>query len=97
MEPSDLTELCENSLQIWKAIGKVSYDIKESEKQNFNLKRSIYFTAKIKKNGMITIDNVRRVRPGWGIKPKYFDEIIGKTVKRDIEPGEPVKWSDINE
>jgi pseudaminic acid synthase len=97
MEPSDLTELCENSLQIWKAIGKVSYEIKESEKQNLNLKRSIYFTSKIKKNGIITIDNVKRVRPGWGIEPKYFDEIIGKTVKRDVEPGEPVKWSDINE
>ncbi len=64
----------------------------ESENINRKFRRSIYFVRDLSKNHILTKTDIKRVRPGYGIDPKYFDQIIGKKLTRNAEFGEPVLW-----
>lgn len=97
MEPSDLKHLVNTSLETWKALGDVTYSLKKAENENKSFRRSLYFVKPLKKNEYINKSHIRRIRPGFGLKPIHFDDVIGKKVRRDIEFGEPVKWSDFDE
>lgn len=98
MEPKDLNDLSENLKNTWKAIGKVNYGLSSSEKGNVKFRKSIYFTKDIKSGETITKDHIKCVRPGYGMKPKYFKKLIGKQVTKDIDAFSPVekeiiRWS----
>lgn len=98
MEPKDLKVLSEDIRKAWKAIGTVNYGLSSSESGNIKFRKSIYFTQDIKSGQKITLDNIKCVRPGYGMKPKYFKELLGKEVLSDIEAFTPVlketvKWS----
>ena len=71
-----------------KALGKESYELTEKQKAGKAFSRSLYVAEDIKKGEVITEKNVRSVRPGFGLHPKYFSQILGKQVKRDLEKGE---------
>ncbi len=90
LEEKDLIELCELSKVAWDSLGEVDYSTKESEKINLKFRRSLYFIKDLKKGDIITKNDIRSIRPGFGISPKYFDEIIGKKVKKDVMYGTPV-------
>lgn len=90
MEPSDLKQLCESSEIAWIAQGKIDYSRKSSEKTNTKFRRSLYFVKNLKKGDLIKIDDVKSIRPGYGISPKYLDRVIGKITKEDVESGTPV-------
>ena len=90
LEEKDLIELCELSKVAWDSLGEVDYSTKESEKINLKFRRSLYFIKDLKKGDIITENDIRSIRPGFGISPKYFDEIIGKKVKKDVIYGTPV-------
>ena len=79
-----------------KEILKIDYNRKSSEKTNLKFRRSLYFVENIYKGEKITEKNVRSIRPGYGLSPKFYESIIGKTVNRDIEAGTPVKEKYIN-
>jgi len=96
LEPNELEELCQSSLTAWKAIGKVDYTRKSSETTNVKFRRSLYFIKNLKRGELISKDHVKSIRPGFGIAPKYIDQVIGKVAKRNIQIGTPVTIDYIN-
>ena len=79
------------------ALGKKTLDISKSSKKNLNSRRSIYVAKNLKKGETITKDNIKVVRPSFGLHPKYFEYIIGKKVNRKLNFGERFKLSYISE
>jgi N-acetylneuraminate synthase len=93
LEPSELKTLCEETKIAWESIGEVNYKRKGQEEANAVFRRSIYFSKDMKAGELISNKNIRRIRPGFGLEPKYFNEIMGKKVTADIECGDPVAWN----
>ena len=91
LEPSDLAALCRDSKTVWSALGCVDYGRKSSEVGNVMFRRSLYFTKDMDLGEEITFDCVRSVRPGYGLSPKFLDEIMGKKVACAIKKNTPVK------
>ncbi|KAB0287451.1 pseudaminic acid synthase [Vibrio fortis] len=90
LEPQELEALCNDTETAWQALGQVNYDRTEAEKGNVKFRRSLYVVKDIKAGQKVTPENVRSIRPGFGLAPKYYDEIMGKEVKEDISRGTPV-------
>ncbi len=84
LEPADLTALCRDSKTAWSALGQVDYGRKASEQGNVKFRRSLYFVKDMQAGDIITEDCVRSVRPGFGLAPKYLDEVIGKKARQNI-------------
>jgi len=97
IEPDDLTNLCKQTKDAWMSLGLPGYDRKSSEEGNVKFRRSLYFVKDIGVGEIITKEHIRRIRPGYGILPKYEQEIIGRTVNRDVTYGTAVKWELISE
>jgi len=93
LEPRDLEALVRGSRTAWEALGTVNYERKESEKGNVQFRRSLYTTQPIKRGELFTPDNVRSIRPGYGLAPKYFDSIIGRPSNIDLDAGAPIPES----
>jgi len=91
LEPDDLAALCRDSKTAWKALGGVDYGRKSSEQGNAQFRRSLYFVKDMKAGEVITQDTVRSVRPGFGMPPKFLENILGKAVVADISANTPVK------
>jgi len=91
LEPEDLAALCRDSKTAWQALGSVNYSRKSSEQGNAKFRRSLYFVKDLKAGDVITEDAVRSVRPGFGLAPKFYDEIIGKRVSVDVQKNKEVK------
>jgi len=92
LDGADLKQLCDNIRITFSSIGNVNYDKKESEKPNLKFRRSLYFVRDISKGELITKDVVKSIRPGYGVLPKYIEEVIGKVVICDIKKGTPVNF-----
>ncbi|MDK9762840.1 pseudaminic acid synthase [Vibrio sp. D420a] len=90
LEPHELEALCKDTETAWQALGQVNYERTEAEKGNVKFRRSLYVVKDIKAGQKVTPENVRSIRPGFGLAPKYYDEIMGKEVKEDISRGTPV-------
>lgn len=90
LEELELIHLCEASRTCWKSLGQVDYGRKSSEKGNAQFRRSLYFVKPLKAGDTITRDSVRSVRPGYGLPPKMYDQVIGKKVTQDVEYASPV-------
>lgn len=95
LEPDDLKALCAQAKTAWSALGKVKTERTESEKGNAQFRRSLYVCKEIKRGELITKDNVRSVRPGFGVAPKYLDDMLGSKALVDMLPGEPILWSKV--
>lgn len=93
LEPSEMAALCKGAKTAWEALGEVTYERMSSEKANAQFRRSLYFVRPLKAGDRITADAIRSVRPGYGIEPRFFDEIVGLCVKADVKYGSPVTWS----
>lgn len=91
LEPADLTALCRDSKTAWKALVQVDYGRKSSEQGNAQFRRSLYFVKDMKAGEVITEDCVRSVRAGYGLAPKYWNNVIGQVVSSDICANTPVK------
>jgi N-acetylneuraminate synthase len=92
MEPAEMRMLVEESKRAWQALGKIHYGISESEKNSIIFRRSLYVCKDIKKGETFTEKNVRSIRPGLGLQPKYLDIVIGKKATEDIKHGTPLNW-----
>jgi N-acetylneuraminate synthase len=95
LEPNDLFNLCRDVNIAWSALGEVNYNKTSSELGNLQFRRSLYFIKNMRAGDLITPDSIRSVRPGFGLSPKYFFDIIGKSIKHDININSPVRWDDI--
>ena len=76
-------------------IGNENQGFKITKEQK-NSRRSIYISKDIKKNSKITINNIKSIRPGFGLHPKFLKKILGKPIKRNIKYGSPLYLKDIN-
>lgn len=92
LEPPELTALCRDTKTAWQALGKVEYALKSSEQANRQFRRSLYFVKAMKKGDIIDETCIRSVRPGFGLPPKQYDELLGKRVTRDILPNTATSW-----
>lgn len=87
LEPQELQALCRDARTAWHALGRVNYERAEAEKSNVKFRRSLYVVNDIKKGEKITMDNVKSIRPGFGLHPKELDSIIGKIANQNLPKG----------
>lgn len=92
LEPDELKILCEDTKAAWSAMGSVNYARKSSEKANMVFRRSLYVVEDIKSGEKLTEQNIRSIRPGHGLAPKYYNEMLGKTAKQAIKRGTALTW-----
>ena len=76
----------------WQALGHISYEVAEQEKKSLQFRRSLYIVEDLKKGDILTEKNVRSIRPGLGLSPKYYDIVLGKRVKCDVKRGTGLSW-----
>jgi N-acetylneuraminate synthase len=92
LESKELKQLCIRVKIAWESLGKVDYGLKSSEQGNIKFRRSLYFVKDIKEGEVITTEHVKSIRPGYGVKPKFYGDVIGKIAKKNILYGTPVEW-----
>ncbi len=92
LEPQEFSSLAIETERAWQAVGSVLYGATEAEQASMKHRRSLYVSQDIKAGEFFSEDNVRAIRPGSGLSPKYFDRIIGKQAKTDIAKGTPLSW-----
>jgi len=97
LEPVEFTEMVKAVRDAEKALGKVTYDLNEKQLRGRELGRSIFVVKDMKAGEFFTEENVRVIRPGQGMEPKYYEEILGKRARTDIERGTPLKRGDCDE
>lgn len=92
LEPNELGSLIVETERAWQALGKVSYGPTEKEKKSLQFRRSLYVTKDMKVGDIFTSQNLKSVRPGFGLPPKYFELLLGKKVNRNVSKGTPLEW-----
>tara|TARA_B110000879_G_scaffold54699_1_gene77339 strand:- start:1837 stop:2871 length:1035 start_codon:yes stop_codon:yes gene_type:complete len=92
MEPEEMKSLVIESERAWQSVGKIQYGPSLKEIESRQYRRSLYFIEDIKEGEEITKNNMRRIRPGLGLPPKYYFQILGKKANQDIKRGTPVSW-----
>lgn len=92
MEPEEMHALVVESERAWQSLGKVSYGPTKQESQSLAYRRSLYFVRDMKSGDTITADDIRAIRPGFGLPTKYLPILQGKRVTRDVRRGTPVNW-----
>ena len=90
MEPQEMAQLVIETERAWQSMGRVQDGPTAKEKASLVFRRSLYVVADIKAGEKLTPANVRAIRPGYGIAPKFYDEVMGMTAKRDIARGTPL-------
>ena len=95
LEPAEFKKLVDDCKSAWSSLGSVGYSLAESERANTRFRRSIYAVKPIKAGEPLTRENIRVIRPGFGLPPKHLPDIIGRTAARDIAYGEALTWSAI--
>lgn len=96
LEEPELKNLCEASRTCWEALGQVDYGRKSSEQGNAQFRRSLYFVKSLKAGDVITPDAIRSVRPGYGLPPKMYNQVVGKKVTQDVDFATPVSFDTIS-
>lgn len=92
LEPHEFRALVFECDRAWQARGEVAYGPTEKERASLAYRRSLYITENVKKGEVLTERNLRAIRPGLGLAPKFFDQLLGKTINRDVSRGTPVSW-----
>jgi pseudaminic acid synthase len=95
MEPDEMKALVIETERAWQSLGKVTYGPTEREKSSMKFRRSIYVAKDIKAGEEFTKDNLRIVRPGFGLSPKYYDILLGKKAKQNLVKGTALTWDHV--
>jgi pseudaminic acid synthase len=92
MEPNEFAAMVKAIRDVEKALGQVTYELTEKQKKSREHARSLFVITDIKKGEIFTENNVRSIRPGYGLPTKFINEILGKKAKSDIKKGTPMNW-----
>jgi pseudaminic acid synthase len=92
LEPQELQALVAESERAFLALGYIQYGVQQAEQKSRLFKRSIYVSRDLAAGEAFTRDNIRVVRPGIGLAPKYYDQVLGKEAKTAIKAGTPLTW-----
>ena len=93
MEPDEMRSLVVESKRAWQSKGTINYGPTDSEIASRKYRRSLYIVKDIKKGQKITRKNMRAIRPGLGLPTKYYNDLLGKEVKKNLSKGTPIDWS----
>ena len=97
IEPDELKRLCQDTLDAWSALGRAGFERQQAEEASKRYRRSIYFVRDMKAGQIITDADIRRIRPGFGLPPKHYEQVLGRTVREDVKRGTAVQWGLLNE
>ncbi|KAF3981979.1 MAG: pseudaminic acid synthase [Methylococcales symbiont of Hymedesmia sp. n. MRB-2018] len=92
LQAPELEALCKGATTAWQALGKVDYGRKSSEEGNVKFRRSLYFVKDIKAGEIITKEHIKSIRPGFGLAPKFYESVLGKTVRENVQKGHALRW-----
>jgi pseudaminic acid synthase len=92
LEPDEFKAMVISIREVEKALGEVNYDLNEKTKRSREFSRSLFVVEDIKSGEILTKKNVRSIRPGFGLQPKYLEDVLGKRCKRFIAKGTPLTW-----
>jgi N-acetylneuraminate synthase len=92
MEPEEFRQMRVETERAWQALGRVSYGCTTAEQKSLAFRRSLYVSQDLVSGSTLSPENVRIVRPGYGLPPKYFDLVMGRRVNRAVSRGEPLAW-----
>lgn len=92
LDPAAFREMVDAVRTAEKAIGEVSYETSNVEKKSNIFRRSLFFVENLRKGDTINPENLRSIRPGYGLAPKYYYDLLGRQVAKDIERGTPASW-----
>ena len=92
LEPEELAALVTETERAFLSLGGVQLCVQKSEEKSIRFKRSVYVVEDIKTGESFTEKNIRVIRPGDGLHPRYYENLIGKTAKSDIEAGTPLSF-----
>lgn len=92
LEPEEMAQLVRECRAAHEALGKVQYEMTEQEKKSLQFRRSLYIVEDMRTGDIFTEKNLRRIRPGLGLPPKYYDIILGKKIKQDVQRGTALRW-----
>jgi pseudaminic acid synthase len=93
LEPAEFKMMADACRTAWAALGRVDYTIKASERGGREYRRSLYVVADVAAGAPLGPEQIRSIRPGFGLPPKHIDEILGRRATRDLTRGEPLDWS----
>lgn len=93
MEPEEFRSMVKSIREVEKALGTVTYELTEKQRNSRQHSRSLFVVKDIKKDEKFTSENVRSIRPAFGLKTKYTNEVMGKKARKDIKSGTPMDWS----
>jgi N-acetylneuraminate synthase len=91
-EPGEMRALVTETERAWQAIGRITYGATQSEEKSKAFRRSIYVTEDLKEGDTLTRSNLRTIRPGLGLPPKFYDQLIGRKVRKAVKRGTPMSW-----
>lgn len=92
LEPDEFRTLVADCKNAWRSLGRVTYELDPSEQASLRARRSLYAVADIKVGELLTPENVRSIRPGFGLAPKHFPQVIGRRAAKNIARGTGLKW-----
>lgn len=92
MEPQEFKEMVENIRMVEKALGKVTYDLTNKQKSSRTFARSLFVAKDMKAGDVFTPENLRSVRPAFGLHTQYYEELLGKRIVKDAKAGTPMSW-----
>lgn len=97
IEPQELERLCREARDAWLALGAAGYQRQAAEEGSKVFRRSIYFVRDLRAGAIVSAEDMRRIRPGMGLPPKYFDDLIGKRLRVDVVRGTATCWDQFHE
>jgi pseudaminic acid synthase len=92
LEPQEMAALVVEAERAWQSLGKITYGPGELEKKSLAFRRSVYIAEDLKAGAVLTSENLRCVRPGFGLPPKYYALLLGRRINRDAPKGTPMSW-----
>lgn len=95
MEPEEMKALVIESERAFQALGGVQLTVQKAESKSLLFKRSIYVAEDVKAGEVLTEENIKVIRPGDGLHPRFYDEIVGKRAAQDLQKGKALAWSNI--
>ena len=92
LQPEELQALAVETERAWQALGQISYGPSKAEMPSLMFRRSLFVAEDLKAGDVLTPQNLRCVRPGTGLSPKYYEILLGRKVDRDVTKGTPMRW-----
>src|SRR5688572_30818573 len=93
MEPEEMSQLVAETHRTWEALGHIAYGPTAAEQKSLQYRRSLYVVDDLRAGDVLSADNVRAIRPGLGLPPKFFDDVMGRPVNRDVRRGTALTWA----